>query len=219
MTNSVPGGEPRWAAVLFMTTEHSALQSARAAAITESTGRAAIFMGSVSAGLIALGLVASVTRLSTPFYTLGVILLSALAIIGFTTFDWVLQSGIEDHQYAERIEQLRASYLDFAPELTRNMASVRASRRLAVHGARGRRWRVFRTAAGMIGLVTAVLAGSAAGLLDALLFGRSLIHGFIVYGVVSAAVLAALLWFEHRAWEPAWRERLYGGEQDDPRAH
>lgn len=154
MTNSTPGREPQWAAVLFMTTEHSTLQSARAAAITESTSRATIFMGSVSAGVIALGLVASVTRLSTPFYTLGVILLSALAIIGFTTFDWLLQSGIEDLQYAERIEQLRACYLDFAPELTRYMASVPASRRLAMHGLRGRRWRVFRTAAGMIGLVT-----------------------------------------------------------------
>jgi hypothetical protein len=215
VTNSVPGRDERWAAVLFMTTEHSALQNARATAITESISRATIFMGTVSAGVIALGLVASVTRLSTPFYTLGAILLSALTIIGFTTFDWVLWSGIEDNQYAERIERLRASYLDVAPELTRNMASVRSSRRLAVHGSRGRSWRPFRTSAGMIGLVTSLLAGSTAGLLDALLFGRSLAHGFIAYGVVGLAVLAALLWFEHRAWQPARRESLYG-EQEEP---
>jgi fatty acid desaturase len=197
-----------------MITEHAALQSARAAATTESTGRTTIFVGSVTGGLIALGLIASATRLSTGFYVLGVIVLLTLAVIGFTTFDWVLQSGIEDHHYAERIEQLRARYLDIAPELSPYLASVASSRRLAVHGSRRARWRVFRTAAGMIGLVTAIMAGSAAGLFDAAVFGRSVVHGFIAFGLVAVAVLTALLWFERRAWKPARRERIYGDEQE-----
>src|SRR5207247_2273234 len=48
-------GEPRSAAVSFLTTEHFALQSARAMTVAESTGRATMFLGSVSGGLIALG--------------------------------------------------------------------------------------------------------------------------------------------------------------------
>jgi len=217
VTNGAGDGEPRSVAVMFMTTEHSTLQSARAAAIAESTSRVTIFIGSVTGGMIALGLIATATHLNTSFYVLGVILLSTLSVIGFTTFDWVLQSAIEDHRYAERIEQLRACYLEAAPELSRYLASVTSSRRLAVHGSRSPRWRVFRTAAAMIGLVTAVIAGSAAAMFDAVVFGRSLIHGFITYGLVSVAVLAGLAWFQHRAWKPARRERLYGDDQEWPR--
>jgi hypothetical protein len=78
---------------MFITTEHSTLQNARATAITQSTSRAAIFVTAVSAGMVALGLTASATHLDTAFYAFGTILLLTLAAIGFATFDWVLQSG------------------------------------------------------------------------------------------------------------------------------
>jgi hypothetical protein len=70
-----------------VTTEHFTLQGARTAAITESTSRASIFIGLVSAGLVALGLIATVTRIGTAFYAFGLILLSTLSIIGFVTLD------------------------------------------------------------------------------------------------------------------------------------
>jgi hypothetical protein len=53
------GADPRPAAVTFVTTEHFTLQTARAAMIAESTGRATMFLGSVSAGLVALGMLAA----------------------------------------------------------------------------------------------------------------------------------------------------------------
>ena len=90
-----------------MTTEHFTLQGARAATAAESTGRATMFLGSVSAGLVALGLIATATRIGTAFYAFGLILLSTLSFVGFVTFQRVLQSGIEDHGYAERIARLR----------------------------------------------------------------------------------------------------------------
>src|SRR5205823_13957651 len=74
------GPGPRPAAVTFVTTEHFTLQGARAATTAESTGRATMFLGSVSAGLVALGLVATATRLGTAFYGFGLILLSSLAV-------------------------------------------------------------------------------------------------------------------------------------------
>ena len=46
--------DPRPAAITFLTTEHFALQGARAATIAESTGRANMFLGAVSGGLVAL---------------------------------------------------------------------------------------------------------------------------------------------------------------------
>src|SRR5438093_1466658 len=71
--------DPRPSAVNFVTTEHFALQSARAATIAESTGRATTFLTSASGGLIALGLVATATGVGTAFYAFGLVLLPTLA--------------------------------------------------------------------------------------------------------------------------------------------
>ena len=72
------------------------LSPAPTAAIAESTSRATIFIGSVSAGLVALGLIATATRIGTAFYAFGLVLLPTLAFVGSVTFERVLQSGIED---------------------------------------------------------------------------------------------------------------------------
>ena len=63
--------DPRAAAVSFVTTEHFVLQGARAATIAESTGRASMFLGAVSGGLVALGLVATASSVGTAFYALA----------------------------------------------------------------------------------------------------------------------------------------------------
>src|SRR6187200_679200 len=97
------GGDPRPAAVTFVTTEHFVLQGARAATIAESTGRASMFLASVSGGLVALGLVATASSVGAAFYGFGLILLPTLTFVGLVTFGRVLQSGIEDTEYARRI--------------------------------------------------------------------------------------------------------------------
>jgi hypothetical protein len=77
--------------VTFVTTEHFTLQGARAATIAESTGRATMFLGSVSAGLVALGLIAAATRIGATFYAFGVVVLVTLSFVGTVTFERVLQ--------------------------------------------------------------------------------------------------------------------------------
>ena len=109
--------DPRPAAVTFVTTEHFTLQGARSSTISESTGRASVFLGAVSGGLIALGLVATAAKTGVAFYMFGLILLPTLAFVGLATFHRVLQSGIEDLGYALRIAQLRDYYFDHAPEV------------------------------------------------------------------------------------------------------
>jgi hypothetical protein len=66
-----------------------------------------MFLSSVSGGLIALGLVATATRLGTAFYAFGLVLLPLLAFVGLVSFERTLQSGIEDVGYARRIARLR----------------------------------------------------------------------------------------------------------------
>jgi hypothetical protein len=68
-----------------------------------------VFLGAVSGGLIALGLVASAAKTGVAFYMFGLILLPTLAFVGLATFHRVLQSGIEDLRYARRIAQLLSS--------------------------------------------------------------------------------------------------------------
>jgi hypothetical protein len=93
-------GDPRPAAITFVTTEHFTLQGARSSTISESTGRASVFLGAVSGGLIALGLVATAAKTGVAFYMFGLILLPTLAFVGLATFHRMLQSGIEDLGYA-----------------------------------------------------------------------------------------------------------------------
>jgi hypothetical protein len=104
-------GDPRPAAVTFVTTEHFTLQGARSSTISESTGRASIFLGAVSGGLIALGLVATAAKTGVAFYMFGLILLPTLAFAGLATFHRVLQSGIEDLAYARRMVAVITSVL------------------------------------------------------------------------------------------------------------
>src|SRR5215471_4277419 len=72
--------------VTLMTTEHFVLQTARSAGISETVGRAAIYMAAVSSGLIALAFVGQLSRLGAAFYVFGLVLLLTLAFVGVTTF-------------------------------------------------------------------------------------------------------------------------------------
>jgi hypothetical protein len=177
-----------------------------------------MFVGSVSAGLVALGLIATATRIGTAFYAFGLVLLSTLSFVGVVTFDRVLQSGIEDHGYAERIARLRAYYFDCAPELVRYLASVPAPRRLAIQGLRPGFWQGFRTIAGMVAVITAVTAGSAAGLLAGIVAGHSEVAGFVTGGVVGLAVLAALMRVQTAAWARIGQTQLFENAEGGPPA-
>ena len=66
-------------ALSIITNEHFVLQEARSATISESTGRASMFLTAVSGGLVALGLMATATRVGSAFYAFGLALLPTLA--------------------------------------------------------------------------------------------------------------------------------------------
>lgn len=201
-----PGGaasEPGASAVAFITTEHFTLQGARAATIAESTGRASMFLASVSGGLVAWGLVATAAGIGGAFFAFGLVLLPTVAFVGYVTFERTLQSGIEDLGYARRIARLRAYYFDNAPELAPYLLSVPPERRLDAQGLRtGYVLQAFRTVAGMVGVITAVLAGSEGGLAVAAAFdapAAALASGC----VVALAVLFGLVRYERLEWARA----------------
>jgi hypothetical protein len=195
--------EPRSATVAFLTTEHFTLQGARASTTAESTGRATMFLSSISGGLIALGLVATATRLGTAFYAFGLVLLPLLTFVGVVSFERTLQSGIEDYGYARRIARLRAFYFDQAPELLPYLLSVPLTERLPVQGLPSNRWQGWRSIAGMIAVITAALAGSAAALLVAVASDHSLAAALPVGAAVGIVIVWTLMRRQNAVWTQA----------------
>ena len=200
--------DPRSAAVSFVTTEHFTLQGARSSTIAESVGRATMFLTSVSGGLVALGLVATAAHIGTTFYAFGLTLLPTLTFVGLVTFERAVQSGVEDYGYAVRIARLRAYYFDHAPEVTPYLATVSARELLAIQRLRGDVWQVFRSVAGMVGVITAVLAGSTAGLAAAVA-SSSLAAALASALVVGLATLAALMRHQSSAWNRATQASVF----------
>jgi hypothetical protein len=193
-------GDPRPAAVTFATTEHFVLQGARAATIAESTGRATMFLASVSGGLIALGLVATASRVGTAFYAFALVLLPTLAFVGFVTFERTLQLAIEDHGLERRIALLRRFYLESAPELSSYLVTVTPSQQLFAQGLMSSGRQAFRTVAGMVAVITAVLTGSTAAVIAIIASDHSLAASAVSGAVVASVVLAGLMRFQWSAF-------------------
>jgi hypothetical protein len=224
MDNSKPDNKvdeadthPSPTAVAFVTTEHFTLQGARSSTISESTGRASMFLTTVSGGLVALGLLATATKVGAAFYAFSLVILPTLAFVGLVTFERVMQSGIEDHRYARRIAWLRGYYFDQAPELVGYLLSVAPAQRLRVQGLGGGLWQGFLTVAGMVGVITAVLAGSAAGLLAGIVAGHSLAVALAVGAVVAIAALVALMRYQEVAWRQVMTTPVFPGEEVVPK--
>ena len=207
-------GDPPPAAVTFVTTEHFTLQGARSSTISESTSRASVFLGAVSGGLIALGLVATATKTGVVFYTFGLILLPTLAFVGLATFHRVLQTGTEDLAYARRIAQLRDYYFDHVPELAGYLLNPAES--LPSPGLGIGLWQQFLTVAGMVAVITAVLGGSAGGLLAAAVSGHSLVAALVAGVVAAAAALTWLMRYQSSAWTRATTASLFRGAKAGP---
>ena len=204
------------AAASFVTTEHFTLQSARSATISESTGRATMFLSAVSGGLIALGLIATATRVGTAFYAMALIVLPALAFTGLATYARVLQSGVEDLGYARRITLLRTYYFDNTPELRRYLLNVPESERLHALGLPGGRRQGFVTVAGLVAVITSILTGSATGVLAAVISDHSLPIALVAGGPVGAVVLAALMQHQYAYWMRGGSTPLTTGANTDP---
>ncbi len=176
--------------VSMITTEHYNLQTGRAMTISEANGRASLFVGAVSSGLIALAFVGQISHLGTAFYVFSLVVLPTLFFMGLITFERVLQAGSADIIYAHGINRIRHLYLEYAPQMqpyfilsshddtSLPMESLGTMRRS--------RWQVFLSMAGMMAVLNSVLAGSFVGLLLAA-------FTFPLWASTSAGVVAFLV--------------------------
>jgi hypothetical protein len=171
-----------------------------------------MFLAAVSGGLVALGLVATASNLGSAFYGFSLVLLPTLAFVGLVTFGRALQSSIEDTEYARRIALLRGYYLEHAPEIGPYLVSSPAAEQLLMQRVPGDRWQGYRTVAGMVAVITAVLAGSTAAVAAVLIFDHSLAAAVIAGVVVALPTLVAMIRHQDSTWERSAAEPLAAGE-------
>lgn len=181
--------KPAWITVL--TTEHYNLQTQRAATINEANGRASVFLGSVSAGLIALGFQGVGHGRSMGTTVFEVVVLTSLLFLGLVSFVRCLEIAIDDWEFAGRIAHLRAAYAQLIPELTGLLAASWGEEKLNMM-LTGRRapLRKMLSVAGSVAVITSVVFGADVGVL---LYGCNLpLYVALPVGVVAGACLAAL---------------------------
>lgn len=153
--------------LLCLTTEHSALQSARSTTVYETNGRISLFLGSVSSALIALGFLAGGTTFAPIFFLFGAVLFPALFCIGLATFIRVLQATREDLLYARGINRIRHLYLEVAPQiqpyliLSPHDDLVGVFKNMSLTPSR---WQFIFTGASMVAVINSVLAGTVVGM-------------------------------------------------------
>jgi hypothetical protein len=110
------GGDGDGQAVLLaLTTEHFTLQTARAVTVSDSNGRTALYLGSLSSSLVALALVAQQLRFGDVFLVFVLTVLPALLFLGLVTYVRVLHNSIEDIIYARAINRIRHYYTELDP--------------------------------------------------------------------------------------------------------
>ena len=103
--------------VTIMTTEHLNLQTARASAVAEANGRASLFVGAVSSGLVALALVGQLSHLDTAFFVFSLVVLPTLVLMGLITFERTLQAASVNLIYTSGLNRIRHLYLEYAPQM------------------------------------------------------------------------------------------------------
>jgi hypothetical protein len=184
----------------MLTTEHYNLQVQRVATISESNGRASVFLGAVSAGLIALGFESAGGVSSTGKMVFQVLVLTPLVFLGLVAFVRCLEIAIDDWEFVTRITRLRHSYNQLIPELAPLMAQAVADEGAVVM--LSARWQPFQkmlSVAGSVAVITSVVLGGDAGVIA---YGLShLLSLSVSVGAATGALaLAWATWYQWGRW-------------------
>lgn len=202
--------KPAW--ITLLTTEHYNLQTHRAATISETNGRASIFLGAVSAGLIALGFQGAQDGRSGATTAFQAVVLSALAFLGVVTFLRCLETSLDDWLAARRIDRLRAAYAQLVPELAGMLRlAAGAEQSGAMLTARRQPFQMMLTVAGSMAVVTSILLGADVGVL---VYGPTGRLWIALLSGIAAGLVAAVLAMRFQA--ARWRGALTPVEPTGP---
>jgi hypothetical protein len=201
----------RQALLTTLTTEHFSLQGSRGSTVAESSARAAMYLGSLSASLVSLGFVAQISAAGDTFRVFALVVLPTLFVLGVFTFVRLVESTIEDLFYGRAINRIRRYYHGLAgPEARYFMLAPYDDARgvLRNMGLTPNKWQLYFTTSSAIAVVNSVVGGAALAIACWVAFDASLAAAAVV-GAVCAVVSVVV----HVRWE---RRRLEAGIAIEP---
>jgi hypothetical protein len=101
----------------ILTTEHWSLLASRGLAWNEVFARAGMYLSTLSASLVALGLIAGIDQFGDVFFTFAFVVLPVVLFIGIGAW---LRMGISNYHEAQTVfgmNRIRGAYLEIAPDL------------------------------------------------------------------------------------------------------
>ena len=201
-----------------LTTEHTALQSARSATISESASRSALYLTTLSSAVVVMALVVQVSRLGQAFFVFAFAILPVVFFLGVVTFGRLLQTGVEDVIYARAISRIRSLYSAIEPSRADYFAEIGVDQvGLTAMGLFKLRWQQFLAAAATIAVVNAVVGGAFAALAIRGLFAHAGVVLVTLLGAAVALLLAfAFLRYQWRAWMHVAAALPLGQSRTDP---
>jgi hypothetical protein len=161
--------------------------------ISESLGRTTIYLGTLSATLVALALIIQGDTTEDDFRLFALILLPALILLGTVTFVRVLENSIEDSIYVMAINRIRHYYLEEAGEAARYFAlggHDDLEGAFANMGLTPSRWRPFFSIGAVLAMINSMVLGAFVGVA---------IDGVASRGIALAAgaLVTAAAFFAH----------------------
>jgi hypothetical protein len=184
-----------------LTTEHFTLQGARSQTMSESSSRAALYIGAVSSTLVALGFLGQLSPGGDTFNTFALTVLPTLYLLGVVTFVRLVECGAEDFRYGIAINRIRGYYKQLAGDQAKlfllsghdDGRGVFANVAVPVEG----RTQLL-TFGSVVAVINSVVGGSAVAIALGAFFGASLGPAAGVGGAVAIVSVIVLLRFADR---------------------
>jgi hypothetical protein len=178
----------------LLATEHSSLLATRSITWSESFSRAGMFITVLSAAVVALALVAQVTRFGPGFRLFALLVLPVVLLVGQATLIRLVADDQEDFYLVAGMNRLRHAYLELAPELepyfvTEYHDDEASIMRSYGPGARVNLARILANTPNLVAAINIVVVGVLAALVAATLGARDVVD--LVVGVVAALAAAA----------------------------
>jgi hypothetical protein len=199
-------------AVQMLSTEHWGLLSARALTWQETFSRSGLYLTVLSAGVVALALVAQATDFDSRFTAFAAVLLVVVYVVGVTSVVRLAHSAVEEVHWIAGMNRIRHAYVELEPAMEQYLVTstyddVRGI--LATMGAHrdgglfGPRLAV--TTSGMVGVVNSVVAAAGVGLVVASASRSTVLSAVCAVGAFLVSN-AALLGVTSRAYSQAERD-------------
>ena len=205
--------ERQRALLLALTTEHFTLQTARAATIADSNGRAALYLSTVTGAVVALAFIGQISQVGQAFFLFALALLPALVLLGLLTYLRLLQTAVEDLFYARAINRIRRHYVSLDPDAPRwflltgcdDPSAFMVNMGLAAPGAKHSRWHLLSHTASMVAVVTSIIGGVFVALVvDTAAAGPTPVAVDAGVGIlVAVACVTAFAWHQAVRWRAA----------------